>query len=133
VSVFADTSALYAVLDRDDRFHDAAAETWRSLLGDGISLVTTNYVLVECHALVQRRLGLEATRALATRVVPVLSTEFVDAADHDLAVAALLAVGRRDVSLVDFSSFQVMRRTQLRRAFAFDPHFSEQGFEIVPR
>ena len=55
------------------------------------------------------------------------------ASDHDLAGTALLAAGRRDISLVDFSSFQVMRRMELRRAFAFDPHFSEQGFEVVPR
>jgi predicted nucleic acid-binding protein len=56
----------------------------------------------------------------------------VSEADHELARATLIATGRRDVSLVDFSSFQVMRRMSLRRAFTFDPHFSEQGFEVLP-
>ena len=27
---------------------------------------------------------------------------------------------------------ETMRRLELRRAFAFDRHFAEQGFELVP-
>jgi hypothetical protein len=32
----------------------------------------------------------------------------------------------------DCSSFQVMRHYGLRTGFALDPHFREQGFELVP-
>jgi len=35
------------------------------------------------------------------------------------------------VSFVDRVSFEVMRRRALRRAFAFDEHFAEHGFELV--
>jgi predicted nucleic acid-binding protein len=133
VSVFIDTPCdLRAVLDRDDRFHDEASTAWRALLRDGVTLVTSDYVLVECHALVQRRLGVDAMRALATQLIPALKSEWVSEADHEVAQATLVATGRHDVSLVDFSSFQVMRRTSLRRAFTFDAHFSEQGFEVLP-
>ena len=55
MTVFVDTSAFYAVLDRDDANHAAAEEAWRALLGEPATLLTTNYVLVETAALLQRR------------------------------------------------------------------------------
>jgi predicted nucleic acid-binding protein len=48
-------------------------------------------------------------------------------------VTASLAAPRRRVSLVDWASFELMRRRGIERAFAFDRDFSTQGFEIVPR
>jgi predicted nucleic acid-binding protein len=35
---------------------------------------------------------------------------------------------RRDLSLVDCVSFEVMRRNGITRAFAVDRHFQELGF-----
>ena len=62
MTVFVDTSALYAVLDRNDANHRSATATWEKLLSGRESLATTNYVLVETSALIQHRLGLHALR-----------------------------------------------------------------------
>jgi len=132
MTVFADTSALYAVLDADDDFHAPASDAWKTLLADGAALVTSNYVLVETYALVQSRLGMEATRALADHLLPVVRTMGITAEDHDGAVQSLLAADRRDLSLVDCSSFLLMRRLGLREAFTFDDDFRAQGFEAIP-
>ncbi|NUN52381.1 MAG: PIN domain-containing protein [Planctomycetaceae bacterium] len=94
-------------------------------------LLTSNYVLVETFALVQARLGTAAARALAEEVVPALEVRWMDADLHAQAVAALLAAGRRKLSLVDCSSFAVMGSLGLRRAFAFDGRFRERGYEAV--
>ena len=51
---------------------------------------------------------------------------------HRAAVAAVLASARRNLSLVDCASFEVMRRRGLRTAFTLDRHFAEQGFAVVP-
>ena len=131
MSAFVDTSALYALLDGDDRFHSKAALTWRELLPSEDRLVTTSYVLVETCALVQRRLGIAAVRNLTDHLIPVLATEWIGETEHGAAQAAFLASGRRDLSLVDCVSFHVMRRARIRRVFTFDPHFAEQGFEAV--
>ena len=48
------------------------------------------------------------------------------------AAGAVLAAGRKELSLVDCVSFQTMRELGVRSAFCFDKHFREQGFETVP-
>jgi uncharacterized protein len=130
--IFVDTSALYAVLDRDDQNHSAAKATWHELLRAGETLLVTNYIVVETTALVQHRLGMEAVRVLCGEIVPILDVDWITEDDHLHAQNALLASDRRKLSLVDCSSFRAMRTRMLRAAFTFDPHFREQGFELLP-
>lgn len=134
-ATFVDTSGLYAVLAADDAQHAPAAAAWPALLdaaeADPTALVTHSGVVNESAALVQRRLGLEAVQDLLTTIVPVLDVIWVDADLHQLATTALLAARRRDVSLVDWTSFVVMRERGIDRAFAFDDDFVEQGFELI--
>jgi len=129
---FVDTAALLALLDGDDRYHQAAAATWRSLLAQDAVLVTTNYVLIETYALVQRRFGMEAVRILSQDFVPLLDIDWLNEEIHNASVAALLTAGRRQLSLVDCTSFEAMRRRGLTQAFTFDAHFAERGFEVIP-
>ena len=130
--ILVDTSALYAVLDRDDDNHLDANATWKRLLENNDSLLVTNYVVVETTALVQHRLGMEAVRVLCGDMLPALELHWITEADHKHAQNALLATDRRKLSLVDCSSLQVMRDRMVRTAFAFDPHFREQGFDVLP-
>lgn len=132
MTTFVDTSALLAVLDADEARHEAAAAVWRELVAGGEKLLTTSYVLVECFALVQRRLGMAAVRVLQEEVLPVLAVHWIDAEDHAAATESLLTAGRRGLSLVDCSSFRVMRRLRIARAFALDGDFPEQGFAVRP-
>lgn len=134
VPVFVDTSALYAALDAGDANHEEAVASLTRLfdgVGQGeLDAVTHGSVIVESAALVQRRLGMAAARALLDDVLPLLSTVWVDAALHNQAVTAFLAANRRSVSLVDWTSFVVMRRLVIDQALAFDTDFVEQGFSL---
>jgi predicted nucleic acid-binding protein len=131
LSAFVDTSGLLALLDAADAWHARADAVWRRLVEERDLLVTSNYVLLETIAVAQSRLGLAAARAVHDDVVPVLQVLWVDAATHQEAMAALLTAGRRRLSLVDCVSFVLMRKEGLRRAFAFDRHFADQGFELL--
>jgi uncharacterized protein len=133
MSVFVDTSGLLAVLHGSDAHHARAARIWRALLERGTDLVSTNYVFVETAALLQSRFGLDAVRDLADTIAPLLRVSFVTEDLHAAALAALLAAHRRKLSFVDCISFATMRRLSVTRAFAFDPHFAEQGFELIQR
>ena len=129
--IFVDTSALLALVDRDDEFHARAVATIRSLGADD-TLLTHEYVLVETTSLAQRRLGLQAVRGLVDDLLPLFEVAWVDEPLHAEAREALLAAGRRTVSLVDWMSFLVMRRHGVRRAFTFDQDFVVEGFEVLP-
>jgi predicted nucleic acid-binding protein len=132
MTVYVDTSAFFAVLDRDDSNHGAAATAWAQLLGESTTLVTNNYVLVEASALVQHRLGVAALRAFHDDIVPLLKVHWVTEELHRSAVQAALSAARKKLSLVDCSSFQTMREMGVKKAFCVDKHFREQGFEVMP-
>jgi predicted nucleic acid-binding protein len=132
MSVFADTSAFFAVLDADDGNHDAARPVWEDLLTKEEVLICSNYVLVETLALVQSRLGIPAVRTFQEDIMPVLNVEWVDETIHQVGIASVLAAARRGLSLVDCVSFEIMRRLGIKTAFVFDRHFEEQGFECLP-
>ncbi len=61
-----------------------------------------------------------------------LSIYWMDAAADAAGVAALFAANRRKLSLVDCTSFQIMRQLGVDTAVAFDDHFAEQGFTCIP-
>lgn len=132
MSVYLDTSALIAVLDANDPFHKVAKQMWRELLLGEEPLVTTNYVAVQTLAVVQRRLGMKGMRVFHEEIYPALNVWWVDESTHRAAANALLAAGRRELSLVDSVSFEVMRRMGIERVFCFDPHFTEAGFQAIP-
>ncbi|HEY7692339.1 MAG TPA: PIN domain-containing protein [Gaiellaceae bacterium] len=129
--ILIDTSALFACLDRADAEHGRAVATFDEL-SEADDLVTHTYVVVETASLVQRRLGSGSTRALFDDLLPAVQTLGVDDAVHHAAVAALIASGSRSVSLVDWTSFEVMRRLGIEEAFAFDEDFARQGFAVRP-
>lgn len=126
MKVFVDTSALLAILDEDDRVHSEAADCFRDLLGFA-TLVTHNYVLIECLAFARKRFGATAVERLTDKIFPVLETIWVDEQLHRVAVAAHRAA-RTSTSLVDEVSFEIMRREGIEVAFAFDADFEAQGF-----
>ena len=130
--VFVDTSAFLAVLNPDDLNHARATAMWENLLGREDQLIVTNYVLLETTALAQRRHGIPFVQNFQLAAAPVLSIHWVDASIHTLGVAALLAANRRQLSLVDCTSFQVMRQLGVDTVFAFDEHFAEQQFTCIP-
>jgi predicted nucleic acid-binding protein len=133
VTVFVDTSAFIAVLDADDKHHQKAKAKWEELISQEVILVCSNYILVETVALIQHRLGIEAVRTFQQDIVPILTVEWVDEAEHQGGIAGVLAAGRKKLSLVDCVSFNLMRRLGINSAFAFDRHFGEQGFRCIPQ
>ena len=131
MTVFVDTSALLAQLNRADDYHERSVDAFARLVRED-RLLTHNYAIVETTALAQSRLGLDAVRALLRDIIPLVEVRWIDPAIHEAATIALLAAGRRETSFVDWASFEVMRRSAIEVAFAFDRDFARQGFRLVP-
>jgi predicted nucleic acid-binding protein len=130
--IFVDTSAIYALISTEDQKIKMAVTTWESALEQGNILFTNNYVLVECFALIQSRLGIEFARALQSNIVPFLQVDWIGEQQHINIVNDVFIANRRQLSLVDCSSFETMRRLGIEKVFSFDEHFREQGFEVIP-
>ena len=93
MTVFVDTSALFALLDAEDSGHSLAFPAWGSGIDECAGFVTTNYVLVETISLVQRRLGIDAVRILIDEMLPMIDTIWVTDADHATSLSLLLMAG----------------------------------------
>lgn len=132
MTILADTSALYALLDREDGGHARVDGVWRELVQADERILVHNYVIVEWTALTQRRLGLDAVRTAWEVLVPAMEIVWVDRDVHDNAMTALIASSRPAISLVDRVSFELMRRLHIDRAFSLDGDFRSEGFDVVP-
>jgi len=132
MEIFIDTSALYAFISEDDRNHELARQTWGTLLTSEDKLLTNSYVLVESITLIQQRLGMKYVRAFLAQFTPILHVDWLGQEQHSYAVEQLLTADRRQLSLVDCSSFESMRRLGIKKVFSFDERFREQDFEVIP-
>jgi len=130
MSVFVDTSAFIALLVAEDENHERAAQAWRQLLDADEHIVTSNYIVVETCALLQRRIGIYALKAFLDDVLPIALIQWVDVYLHGAGINGLMMSGRSGPNVVDCVSFAIMRKLAIKRAFTFDRHFSEQGFRI---
>lgn len=131
VTIFADTSALYALLDRDGTDHERATDVFRGLEGE--TIVTHRFVVTESAALARRRLGPASVAHLIDGLLaPMTLLDLSDETFDQVLAAHAGSAATSGLSLVDRLSFELMRREQITTAFAFDRDFVTAGFAVVP-
>lgn len=124
-SVLWDSSAVVALLDRDDENHLAAAEVAGRIAAERLPSFVTNYLQAETHAMLLRRLGRTAARDwLLANGPPVIHAT---RQDEERARAILLRHQDKDWSYCDALSFAVMDARRVTTAFSFDRHFTQYG------
>ena len=134
-TVFADASAWVASGNPKEARHQEARETRSTLVEEGTTLLTTNLVLAEVHALVSRAGGSRPGLELLDTVYsdPQYAVLHVDRALEIAATDRWLRVFQDQAfSLCDAVSFEVMRREGIREAFTLDHHFAVAGFTMLP-
>ncbi|MBI4312782.1 MAG: PIN domain-containing protein [Chloroflexi bacterium] len=125
--IFLDTSAVYALADRRDPNHEQAVSLFGQALTSMEALLVHSAILIEATALLQRRLGLAAALRFLEQSERFVIHWITDR-DHGQAVELLKERGRRGLSLVDCTSFVVMRHYHVNQALAFDGDFQQEGF-----
>ncbi len=129
--IFADTSALFALLVRDDYMHVRARANFEHFVDHNASLLTSSYVLLETLTLLQRRVGLEVVWDFDRKIMPILDVVWVDEVWHNRAIQRFQSERSRSLSLTDCLSFEIMEAREILTAFTFDAHFAERGFEVA--
>jgi predicted nucleic acid-binding protein len=130
-AVFVDTSGLLALLNPKDDNHPGAKAAFARLRVRQAPLVSTSFVLVETYALLGRRFGLDAVKSFREDFAPLIEVVWVDEPLHEAGLNMLLNRRTRRLSLVDAVSFVTMRQQKIEDAFAFDPHFEQEGFVLL--
>ncbi len=126
MTIFVDTTGFFAYLDADDDFHADAQRRWHMELHEKTDqLVTSNYVVVETIALLQRRVGMSAVKRYVSDLLPTIKVLWVDSVVHTAAVEAMLPRGANGPSLVDLTSQVLMHLHGIHHALAYDKHFKD--------
>jgi predicted nucleic acid-binding protein len=132
LKLLADTSALLALVLRDDQNHAGAVEFLRR--NPSARFVLTDLVLGELATRVRVRAG--AARAVAIARDLLRSRRYeVLFVDVGLAESALLSMERfadKGLSFTDCASFEIMRQLGIKQAFTFDRDFRDCGFAMLP-
>jgi predicted nucleic acid-binding protein len=123
-TVFVDTSGFYACLDSSDLFYPQAFAAFERAETENWALVTTNYVVHETWALVQRRLGWEAVETFIYDLLPRCQVIFVNEELHQAAAKRCQQTHERRFSLTDAVSLELMARRKLTEAIVQDEHFA---------
>lgn len=133
--VFVDTAGWGHLLDPSQSFHAEALELYRSARRKRRTLITTNYILIELVALLTSPLRIARPRIVAfidrlrdSRHVEVVH---VDAGLDQDAWELLRKRQDKAWSLVDCSSFVVMKRRDIFEALTSDRHFEQAGFRCL--
>lgn len=127
MSVFVDTSFLYACMDAGDPNHAVAAALAPEHLEGAL---THSFVMVETLALVDNRAGRAVARRVVTDVLPSLDVVDVTSEVRARALAAFTTAPAR-YSFVDLVSFEVARERAITQVLAFDDDFKEMGFDVI--
>ena len=121
MSLFVDTSMWYAAADSSDISNTLA----KGVLSGGEPLVTTDHVLIETWTLIRHRIGRRAAERFWQGLRDgAASVETIGAADLESAWQIGLAYRDQDFSIVDRTSFAVMRRLGIERAASLDDDFA---------
>jgi len=119
------SSAILALLDADDADHERAVAIARRIAAEKRPSFITNYIEVEAHALLLRKLGRTLAREwLLTGGLPVIRAL---PEEEDRAREIIARHSDKDWSLGDAISFAVLEARGIRRAFTFDRHFLQYG------
>ncbi len=132
MKLLADTSALLALLFRDDKNHGPAALFLRR--SSRARFVLTELIFAEVVTRLRARAGADRAVAAADDLLASARYEilFVDGELLRGALAQMRRFRDKRLSLTDCASFELMERLEVDSAFTFDRDFRDCGFRMLP-
>lgn len=130
--IFVDTGAWYALVDKKDPDHSAAASFLKI---NKVPLLTTNFIFDEIVTLLRRRLGWSVAGDFGRQLKDSRLTTLVAVQweNEERAWELFLEFKDQDFSYTDCTSFAVMKALKVDAAFTFDRHFLIMNFQVFPK
>jgi predicted nucleic acid-binding protein len=132
-TVFVDTGAWIALAITQDPYHAAAIEQWDLLSKHNAKLWTSVPIMIETFTFLQRNTDLLTALEWKARAKSEIGNRLLECTEVDLETAWKYFNERKfhKLSAVDATSFALMKRNKIKRAFTFDHHFAMAGFKTV--
>jgi uncharacterized protein len=131
--VFVDSGAWIALALSRDPLHGRAREQWDQLQGTGAKLHTSVPIIIETFTFLDRNANRDVALSWKESlhkpgVVKILPCEL---RDLEQSWEYFRRADLHKLSAVDATSFAIMKRWRIRRAYTFDHHFAAVGFKLV--
>lgn len=130
--LFVDTSGWGHLVDPTQPYHSLAATIYRTVRQQRRKIITTNYVIIELVALLTSPLRVPRPSLIAfiegLKTSPHIEVIHVDSLLDEQAWQLLKSHQDKAWSLVDCTSFVLMRQRGILEALTTDHHFEQAGF-----
>ena len=131
--VFVDTGAWIALALRRDPFHARALQAWEEMAESHARIVTSVPVVLETVTFIDRHAARDVALQWKDSLDSITDFRVLACTEADMREAWQYYT-RRDLhklSAVDATSFVLMSKHGIGRAFSFDHHFASVGFSLV--
>lgn len=130
---FFDTSAIVALVLVKDIKHEEAVGILNQLEKQGLRPLVSDYIISEVLTLLKVRAGNKPAVNLASKLKDDKSLLILYTGQKEFYGALDLFIKYQDkgFSFVDCVSFALMSDKKIKKAFTFDKHFEQFGFEAV--
>lgn len=128
---FVDTSALIALNNPKDQYHDSSVQLASELKNK--ELIISDAVLSETHTLLRDRLGFQVDHFFLKTVLDdrLFKISDVPSLTRKTALKLLDQFLDQKISYCDALSVAIMKEQQIDEIFAFDHHFEIMGVKVV--
>jgi uncharacterized protein len=132
--IFIDTSFITALCASQERWHADAQACWASVVGQRRRFVTTTFVLDEVVTFLNTRGHHALAVETGQQILESPAFGLIHVEDGLLSRGWDYFVRHSDkrYSLTDCISFVVMQERSVASALAFDHHFVQAGFQVLP-
>ena len=127
--VFLDSSAIFAIADKDDDFHQTALNAYTK----SRHVLTHSVIFLEAFSLISKRIAKHVALDVLDkfRRSPRIETVFVDEFLQNAGWQRCLEFSDKEWDWIDCISFELMERNGVRSALTLDRHFRQAGFNIL--
>lgn len=132
-TIFVDTSAFKALIDKNDEFHNKAVKILSQIQKNNQALTTNNFILDETYTLIRVKSGLKIAQTFyqwINQSSAALTIHRVNIIDETHAWK-YFTKNWSHLSFTDCVCFAQMKRLKIKHTFTFDKHFSRAGFQII--
>ena len=131
--LFIDSGAFFALLDKNDIYHEKSSKFFNEIK-ENFYPFTSDLILSESFTLIRRKLGIQTAIKLGDIVFSSNVLKIIYLNEIFILESWNLFKKYKDwqLSFIDCSSFAIMKSSRISKAFCFDEHFVNMGFESIP-